>query len=375
MKNAVEVKTQELEIIDPNQFGLKEDKAVSINDAFLPKVVERNLTVAVYENIIGKEINEETAKEARELRLKIAKIRTGIKAAHKAEKEMSLAYGKYCDARKNKEVLPCEQMEEKLLEIEKFQENIEAERVEKLNTERTTELEKYNVENIELLNVGSMPEGVWKTFLDGTIFGYEKKIKEEKEAKLEEEKKAKKEAEEKKEAEAKAKKIEEEKRAKEIEAAKVKAKKDAEAKAEADKKAAAEKVKEEKAEADRKHKAEIERLKKEKEQKEIDRIAAEKKAKEEKAEALKKAEADKQAAIKAEKEKAEQIAKEKLEKIEADKKAELEANLNKGDAAKVVDLKHDLTDLKSKYVFKSAKNKKMYSDVCDLLDKVYNHIK
>jgi len=52
----------------------------------------------------------------------------------------------------------------------------------------------------------------------------------------------------------------------------------------------------------------------------------------------------------------------------------LEAELNKGDAAKVKDLIADLESLKTKYSFKSAKNKKMYSDVNLLIDKVINHI-
>ena len=61
-------------------------------------------------------------------------------------------------------------------------------------------------------------------------------------------------------------------------------------------------------------------------------------------------------------------------KAKEEEKARIEAELNKGDAAKVKDLIADLTFLKTKYSFKSAKNQKMYTDVYSLIDKVINHI-
>lgn len=113
------------------------------------------------------------------------------------------------------------------------------------------------------------------------------------------------------------------------------------------------------------------------------------------------AEKERQAKIKAEKEEQERIRKEnaklkaeaeereRLAKIETDNRAKeeaerkakeveearVQAELNKGDSAKVLDLISDLEALKTKYSFKSAKNKKMYADTCVLIDKVVNHIK
>src|SRR5690606_11671572 len=69
--------------------------------------------------------------------------------------------------------------------------------------------------------------------------------------------------------------------------------------------------------------------------------------------------------------------KERIEKEEKEKEAEqarIQSELNKGDSDKVNDLVNDLNNLKTKYVFKSKKNQKMYSDVSTLLDKVINHI-
>ncbi len=87
-----------------------------------------------------------------------------------------------------------------------------------------------------------------------------------------------------------------------------------------------------------------------------------------------------EAKLKAEREEKERVmaemkAKEDAErKAREDEQARLQAELNKGDADKVNDLKRDLESLKTKYSFKSVKNKKMYADVGVLIDKVINYI-
>jgi hypothetical protein len=60
--------------------------------------------------------------------------------------------------------------------------------------------------------------------------------------------------------------------------------------------------------------------------------------------------------------------------IKAEEENRFQLELNKGDTAKVNDLITDLELLKTKYTFKSAKNKKMYADVEKLINKVVNHI-
>lgn len=164
----------------------------------------------------------------------------------------------------------------------------------------------------------------------------------------------------------------------------------------AEKKAEEERMAKEKAEAEERDRIikENEQLRKEAEEREKKaKIKAEKIAKEErerqaKAEAEKKEREKKErkereiyeAKLKAEREEKERIkreleAKAKLErKAKEEEKARLEAELSKGDADKVKDLIADINSLKTKYSFKSAKNKKMYVDVCLLLDKVINHI-
>lgn len=274
-------------------------------------------------------------------------------------------------------------MEEKLSEIEKHAENLEKERVAKLEIERLELLLPYNVENANMLNVGVMDETVWTNFLSGTKAAHEAKIKEEQRIEAE-----------RIEAEEKAKKEAEEQRKKEIAEAEARAKEkaDKEAKIRIDEEKKRTLLAELRAQRtgelapyiqfirkydnliglpEKEYQKElseikqgaIEHLKYEKEQKEIARLAEEDRIEEEK-----------QAAIKAEKQRQEKAEKDRLEKEEAEKQAAIEKELSKGDAAKVRDLISDLQKLKEKYTFKSKKNCKMYADVSTLLDRTISHI-
>lgn len=164
----------------------------------------------------------------------------------------------------------------------------------------------------------------------------------------------------------------------------------------AEKKAEEERIAKEKAEAEERERIrkENEQLRKEAEERERQaKIEAEKRAKEErerqaKAEAERKERDEKErkereayeAKLKVERDEKERMQRELEAKAEAEKKAKeeekarIEAELSKGDAAKVKDLIADLSALKTKYTFKSAKNQKMYADVSLLIDKVINHI-
>lgn len=328
--------------IDPKEFGLESENVQTIEEAFTPKIIERDGLAVIYSELITKEIDEALCKEAGDLRRKLVKVRTGIADIHKTQKAFFLSSGKFVDAWKNKETLPVSQMEEKLGEIEKFYEVQEQKKISDLKEKRQVELSKY----IELFEIpsrlGTMEGDVYDSFLATKKKQHEEEIEVEKKAKSE------------RIAKEKAEKIEQERVRKENE----QLKKEAEAKA-----------KQDKIEAD--ERAEIE----------SERIAKETKEREER-ERLAKIESDKQADIlrKAQEER-QRLEKELSDKVEAEKKATndkeaaIQAELKKGDAAKIRDLKNDLKLLKTKYSFKAAKNKKLYTDVGLLLDKVINHIK
>jgi len=147
----------------------------------MPKIVERDALKPMYEELIKGELTPVLCSDAKQLRLKLVKVRTGIAEIHKTQKAFYLAAGRYVDAWKNKETLPVEQMEEKLESIEKYFENIEKQRKQKLREERLAELLKYEVDG-SLQMLGEMSDDVWNNYFAGVKLQYEAKKEAERKA-------------------------------------------------------------------------------------------------------------------------------------------------------------------------------------------------
>lgn len=317
----------QITIIDPKEFGLEKKNVQSIEEAFKPKIAEREVLNSIYEQLIVKEIDQSLVKEAIDLGRKLMKVRTGISAIHKTQKAFALATGKFVDAWKNKETLPITQMEEKLSEIKNHFVKLEEERLKKIQSERVEKINPY-IEDAALRNLSDMDNDVWDAYFNAKKKEYEDRIAAEKQAEQDRIQKEK-EAEElriKKEEENRA---ENERIRKENEKLKIKAEN-------------SKRIHKEKFEEEKRKKDAIAQQLKDREDAENKRIEDENK----------------------------RIADE--EKAEQDR---IQAELNKGDSEKVKDLSRDLELLKSKYVFKSAKNKKMYNSVGLLIDKVLVFVK
>ena len=296
--------------LNPAEYGLKEDQVATIETAFMPKIVERDALKEIYEGLITKELSPALCVEAKALRLKLVRVRTGIAEIHKTQKAFYLAAGRFVDAWKNKETLPVEQMEEKLESIEKYYENIEKERKAKLREDRIAELAKYEFDGT-LHPLGEMTEDAWNIFLTGVKVGYEQR--KEAERKAEEERLAAIEAERKRQEEIRLENERLKKEAEEREMAAAAERKKLEAereKAEKARKKAEEKARKEREEAERKLRAEQEEARKkiEEAQREKDKAEAELRAKRE---AEERAEKEKQARLQAE----------EAERIKAEKRA------------------------------------------------------
>lgn len=325
------------------ETGLSVEKKAEIETAFAPMIAERDGYKKVYEAILSKPIDMDTIKEARELRLKLVKTSSGIRLIHKTQKAFFLQAGKFVDSWKNKELPPVEQMKDKLAEIEDFFAKQERDRIDENRAKRAEMM--FNIGGVGIAP-DNYPTG-YETMQD-EVFNLWFTAKEKE---LIDEKRAAKEKQD---------KIDElyrkEEEAKKKEAARIEAERvEREEKVNAENK----RLLEERAETERKNREQQARINKlEKERK--DREAAEiRKQKEIKAQ------------IEADKIKAQEAA----AKVTQEREQAVQAELNKGDAAKVKDLKRDLHALQIKYVFKSAKNKKMYRDVGVLLAKVVDHIK
>lgn len=360
----------EAQVIKAEEFGIEEKKANEITVGLKVVKQERELLVAEFDEVSKLELTEENLPKFKELRLKIVKNRTqGIVKWHKENKDFFLTGGRFVDAIKNKEIAINERMENKLMDGEKHFENLEKERIAKLQSERVALLSEY-VEDASERDLSSMESDVWAVYLSTKKQAYLDKIKAEEEIEK-----------------ARLQKIEEEKAEQErIRKENEKLKKEAE---ERERLAKIEENKRLKVEQERKAKEEAERLERERIAKieEDKRLAIENKRKADDAIAKAKREEEEkkqreayESKLKAEREEKERIANELKAKQEAEQKAKeqeeanRQAELNKGDAAKVKDLIADLVSLKTKYTFKSAKYKKIYSGVCELIDKVNAYI-
>lgn len=180
--------------IDPKEYGLETEQVQTIEQAFAPKIAERDGLISIYQQIITKELTEATCKEAGDLRRKLVKVRTGIAEIHKTQKAFFLAAGRFVDAWKNKETAPVEQMEENLEKIEKHFIIIEQERIAKLETDRRQLLLQYT--EIMPASLGLLQEDVFQAYLASQKSAYEARIAAEKQAELDRIAKEKAEAEE-----------------------------------------------------------------------------------------------------------------------------------------------------------------------------------
>jgi len=168
--------------VNASDYGLDENKAAELIKNLPQIITERDVFVTQFDEVIRLDINDpETAKKARELRLKVRDNRTkGIEVWHKTTKDFFLKGGQFVDAIRRMESAVNERMEADLEKIEKYQERLEREQVEKLRLARLSELQKYT--EIEPVGLGEMSEDVWNNYLLGQKITFEAKIEAEKKA-------------------------------------------------------------------------------------------------------------------------------------------------------------------------------------------------
>lgn len=173
--------------VNPEEYGIEAKKASELTGN-LPQIKsERDILSQRYEEVVKMDIeNPETAKIARELRIKIRDNRTkGIDVWHKTTKDFFLKGGQFIDAIKRVEIAVNQRMEENLESIEKYFENKEKERKAKLNEERLSILEPYSEFVPFGINFGEISEEEFTKILNGSKLQFEAKLEEER--KVEEE--------------------------------------------------------------------------------------------------------------------------------------------------------------------------------------------
>ncbi|MFA5300390.1 MAG: hypothetical protein WC389_19570 [Lutibacter sp.] len=156
-----------LVVIDPKEYGLEQDKASVIEKAFMPVITERDALSEIYKSILTQELTIETTQQARELRLKLVKVRTSTDTIHKTEKAFYLAGGKFVDAWKNKNITVIQEMESRLSEIENYFVNIEKKRLEDLKALRTSKLSEVTDTPEIYSNLEAMTDAAFDNLIKG----------------------------------------------------------------------------------------------------------------------------------------------------------------------------------------------------------------
>ena len=165
-------------------FGIEPIKANEMVSGLQTTLIERQVLKESYNDVIKLEITPDTIIVFKELRLKIVKNRTqGIEKWHKTNKAFYLAGGRFVDAIKNKEIIENEEMESKLLEAEKYFENLEKENKRLLNLERIEKIKMY-VEDTIGLDFSEMNDYDFDDYVLGKKTRFENEAKEKIEAEL-----------------------------------------------------------------------------------------------------------------------------------------------------------------------------------------------
>lgn len=168
------------EEIKPETFGLEISKATEMVSGLSTTLAEREVLKNAYIDVIELPITAETLPTFKELRLKIVKNRTqGIEKWHKTNKAFYLAGGRFVDAVKNKEVLINEEMESKLMDAEKYFENLEKEAKRILNEKRVEIIRPY-VDDVSGLDFSDFSDENFDDFVLGKKTRYNERIEAEK---------------------------------------------------------------------------------------------------------------------------------------------------------------------------------------------------
>ena len=153
--------------------GLTETKAKQLKELFDPMMENLVKVEDDFNKIVSLEIKPETCVLAKRMRLDISKIRISADKVRKDQKAEYLRAGNAIQGIYNIIKLAVVSKEEKLKDIELHYEKIEEEKVKKLQLDREDELNKYDIDMANFIDLGNMPIDIWKNYLAGVKNNYE----------------------------------------------------------------------------------------------------------------------------------------------------------------------------------------------------------
>lgn len=160
--------------INPLEYGLTVETAANIESQFAPMLAKMTDLEIQFNAVVAlnKELPE-AAKKARELRLQYKDVRVGTEKIHKVQKAYYLSGGRFVDSWKNLQALASQNNEEILESIEKHAENLERERLEKLQESRAALLQPYLGEYDSVNGLSTMQEDVFQAYLSAKKQAFE----------------------------------------------------------------------------------------------------------------------------------------------------------------------------------------------------------
>lgn len=178
---------------EAGEYGLQTSKAKEIKKMFQPMLDKMEELEKEHNEIVSQEITPELSKQAREVRLKLVKVRTGTAKIHKELKDFYLKGGRFVDGWKNAQLMASKGLEENLENIEKHYENLEKQRIAELQEERAEIIRKLDPHSVTD-QLGAMPESIWENYkfgVEAAVEARKKRDEEERKAREEQERKNK----------------------------------------------------------------------------------------------------------------------------------------------------------------------------------------
>jgi len=136
--------------INHEDYGLKETKAKEVALAFKPMLDMMEQLEDEYNELITQEVTEENTQDFKDLRLRYVKIRKGTEKIHKEVKAFYLQGGRFVDGWKNAQIFASSGKEKKLQEKENYFVNLEEEKRVQLLEKRTSQLIELGMSDEQL---------------------------------------------------------------------------------------------------------------------------------------------------------------------------------------------------------------------------------
>lgn len=165
------------EEIKPEIYGLEPKEANQLTSGIDVITAELKVLKNAYVDVIELEINTENLSIFKDLRKNFTKNRTSREKLRKAKKSYFLNGGRFVDAIFKNIDAECELMESKLLEAEKYFENLEKQKAKELNDARIERIRPF-VEDVTGLDFAPMNDEDFDDYLLGKKTRFENAQKE-----------------------------------------------------------------------------------------------------------------------------------------------------------------------------------------------------